>query len=179
MSYTVDYDKFYKEDLAACGKPFKEFEIFFKKNIQEAMSVLDLGCGQGRDAILVAKMGAHVVGVDVSTVGLKQLNRIAKKEKLKIETIVSDLVDFKTRKRFDVIILDRVLHIVATEHEREQVLEKSITYLRKSGYILIADTPLNIISFRKYLKKNNSQLKYVLDNKNYLFVQKWLYILKT
>ncbi|MEZ4951696.1 MAG: methyltransferase domain-containing protein, partial [Saprospiraceae bacterium] len=74
------YDKYYQtEDLF--GSPYPELIAFFTK-LPSKGNVLDLGCGQGRDAIALARMGYSVTGIDNSSVGIKQMNQIAKNEKL-------------------------------------------------------------------------------------------------
>lgn len=39
--------------------------------------MLDLGCGQGRDALLFARAGHRLLGVDVSSVGIEQMRATA------------------------------------------------------------------------------------------------------
>jgi len=53
-----------------CGQPFPEFVQFFVDFDQVNASVLDLGCGQGRDALFIARMGHDVLGVDLSPTGI-------------------------------------------------------------------------------------------------------------
>ena len=73
----VEYDKHYLvEDYF--GKPYKEVVDFFK-NHQPKGTVLDLGCGQGRDSLAIAKLGYCVTGVDHSKVGIDQMIHRAKK----------------------------------------------------------------------------------------------------
>ena len=172
MGYTVEYDKYYKEDKKACGEPFSEIINFLESKKGKNLKALDLGCGQGRDSIPMAQMGYSVIGVDVSKVGLEQLDEISRKNKFKIKTIVGDIIDFKTRERFDVIVVDRVLHILPDSEERETILSRCRSYLKKGGVLLIADTPQNISSFKSYVKKNLKDLKVIFDKKNYLFYEK-------
>ena len=67
----ADYDKYYKtEDLF--GEPYPELIDFFK--IYEPKGkLIDLGCGQGRDSISLAKLGYNVTGIDNSKVGIDQM----------------------------------------------------------------------------------------------------------
>lgn len=45
---------------------------------KEAASMLDLGCGSGRHAVHLAKMGYHVLGIDLSENSIKTANEKAK-----------------------------------------------------------------------------------------------------
>jgi len=137
----MDYEKEYQRAYNICGEPFPEFLDFFNNYDKRSADVLDLGCGQGRDALFIASMGHRVTGVDISPTGVSQMLRTGKKRKLQIEGIVEDIYAYKTRKRFDVILFDRVLHMLPSDKERTVVMKRASTYLRKGGYILIADTP--------------------------------------
>lgn len=38
---------------------------------------MDLGCGQGRDVLFLGRIGYRVIDVDISDVGIQQLNLAA------------------------------------------------------------------------------------------------------
>ena len=54
-------------------------------------AVLDLGCGEGRNALHLAEQGLHVTAVDVSPAAIRKLERHARRKGLDIETEVQDL----------------------------------------------------------------------------------------
>lgn len=141
MGSLVDYDVHYRKGPDQCGQPFPEIVQFFENWSVAKGTGLDLGCGQGRDALVAARRGHHVVGVDLSKVGLEQLRLQADRERLSIEVHCADVVEFRTRRRFDVVILDRVLHLLPTDQERRQALENACRHARKHGVILIVDDP--------------------------------------
>lgn len=141
MSY--DYEIAYKKNTGVCGTPFREIVNFFNNYEKTNASILDLGCGQGRNALFISALGHRVTGVDISPTGISQINKNAEKNGLKIEGIVKDIIIFKTRKRFDIIILDRILHMLSNVHSRIMILNRVISYTKKNGYVLIADTPSN------------------------------------
>lgn len=80
----TDYEKLYQESPNVCGPPFPEFEAFFERYNKTQAKVLDLGCGQGRDALFIARMGHQVVGVDISKTGIAQMLEEAKQEGLEV-----------------------------------------------------------------------------------------------
>lgn len=53
--------------------------------------VLDLGCGQGRNSVWLAKQGHTVAGVDQSEVGLGQSRRLAEQHGVQAEFVLADL----------------------------------------------------------------------------------------
>jgi SAM-dependent methyltransferase len=55
--------------------------------------VVDLGCGRGDNAIVLARAGAHVIGVDSSAQQLARLKRRADQAETRVETHRSDAAD--------------------------------------------------------------------------------------
>jgi len=64
-------------------------------------SFLDLACGIDRLSIPVARSGTRVTGVDIMSSFLEELDRKAKRGKLRIETIQSDMRRINFRNHFD------------------------------------------------------------------------------
>ncbi|MEZ5056275.1 MAG: class I SAM-dependent methyltransferase [Saprospiraceae bacterium] len=129
------YDKYYQtEDLF--GSPYPEMIAFFTK-LPSKGKVLDLGCGQGRDAIALARMGYSVTGIDNSSVGIKQMNQIAKNEKLDLFGQVGDVHSFEQFDQFDIILLDSMFHFNKKEKEKETSLIKKIVSCLKNNCLLV------------------------------------------
>ena len=137
----TDYEKEFQRSDKVCGEPFEEIAAFFRELEIPQASVLDLGCGQGRDAILAARLGHRVVGVDVAETGISQMTEQAEAERLDVTGYVADIIQFEPPEAYDVILLDRVLHMLDSDEVRESVLRKACTHTRKNGYVLVADTP--------------------------------------
>ena len=112
MGSLVDYDVHYAKGPGQCGEPFDEVVRFLNAQYRPGACLLDLGCGQGRDSIVAAEIGYRVLGVDLSSVGLAQLARVAKRKRLPIEVHEADVSTFRSRRRFDLVLLDRVLHLL-------------------------------------------------------------------
>lgn len=132
---TVTYDQYYqKENLF--GQPYREL-IEFLSDYPEKGKVLDLGCGQGRDAIALARLGYAVTGLDNSKVGIMQMNRIAKDEKLNLTGLVENIYSFDKYNEYDIILLDSMLHFTKKEREREIELVRRIVSKAKCGALII------------------------------------------
>lgn len=150
MSDEVKYDRHYRDDPAACGAPFAELRAFCDG--AEPGSVLDLGCGQGRDALMFARAGHRVVGVDVSAVGIEQLREVGEAEGLDVEGVVSDIRTFEPGARFDVVILDRVLHML-TADARDPVLARAMEAVTPGGHLLVAEGPKGMVPVRARVER--------------------------
>ena len=81
--------------------------IFIVERCQLApgSEVLEVGPGWGSFAQYAARQGIKVTGVTISEQSLKFMNDLAAKEKLPITTIMSDVLEFKSDKQFDAVVL--------------------------------------------------------------------------
>lgn len=110
----------------------KEAKIVMKK--EKVKTVLDLGCGQGRDSVYFAENGFFVTSVDISSVALKQLKPIARK--LKIILIKMNVEDISPKiGKFGCIYSN-----MALQYTRRGILEKIILSIHemlvKDGFLL-------------------------------------------
>lgn len=114
---SVNYDKHYHTENLF-GDPYPEL-ISLYSGFEKRGQLLDLGCGQGRDAIALAKIGYEVTGVDHSRVGIKQLGKVAENLNLPIKCILGDIYSFSDFDRYDYILLDSIFHFRKNEREAE------------------------------------------------------------
>lgn len=131
----VTYDKYYQtEDLF--GEPYPEL-IEFLAEFPGRGKILDLGCGQGRDAIALARLGYSVTGIDQSKVGIDQMNQIGQAENLNLVGRVGDIYTFDRFSQFDIILLDSMFHFAKKDKEKEIKLVKKIVSKIKKGSLVI------------------------------------------
>lgn len=138
------YEALYLSDPKVCGDPFPEFVAFADRCNGRGRSVLDLGCGQGRDAFVFARKGFRVVGVDLSPSGVSQMTRRAEEEGLEIVGVVEDVRNYRPSDTFNIIILDRTLHMLPDESDHIAVLDYCASSLKPGGHMLIADERSNM-----------------------------------
>ena len=73
---------------------------------------LDIGAGEGSDAIRLALLGYHVDAVEVSKVGAEKIERFAAEAGAKVRVIASDVQDFVPDESYAAIVCNGVLHYV-------------------------------------------------------------------
>jgi 2-polyprenyl-3-methyl-5-hydroxy-6-metoxy-1,4-benzoquinol methylase len=96
-------------------------------------TVLDLACGDGRNAIYLAQKGFNVTGIDFSEEALKRLRYFADERNLKISTKMMNLNDYGMLlklKSFDNIIINHY-------KPEEQVMEVLPNLLNQKGTLVI------------------------------------------
>lgn len=132
---TVTYDKYYQSENLF-GKPYPELIEFFAKYPKKG-KVLDLGCGQGRDSISLARLGYSVTGIDNSKVGVDQMNQIGKNENLNLVGQVGDIYAFNQFDEFDIVLLDSMFHFAKKDKEKEIELIKKIVSAIRTGTLVV------------------------------------------
>jgi len=74
----------------------------------------DLGAGNGRNTIFLISQSFSVTSVDTSKEGLKILEeKVGNRSKLK--TVLSDVREFETDKKYDIIVTIGLLHFLSKE----------------------------------------------------------------
>ncbi len=65
--------------------------------------VLDIGCGEGKDAVYMAKQGYTVYAFDITKNGIEKTKKMAKEENVDINAFIADINDFEINEKFDII----------------------------------------------------------------------------
>ena len=77
--------------------------------------LLDLGSGEGRNAVYFAKNGFDVTAVDISLPGLEKTKRYAEEVAVKVKTIHADIITYEPEDTYDVIFSTGALHYLPPE----------------------------------------------------------------
>lgn len=101
------YDALYQQPGYYWGrKPnqlSKEALGYFPPEAARGKKAIDLGAGEGRDAICMARHGFRVVAMDTSLPGLEKAARWASVEGLTVETVRASLLDFRLSETYDLV----------------------------------------------------------------------------
>ena len=99
--------------------------------------VCDLGCGSGRHAIPMAKMGLTVIALDMSRKALSFVEEVACEENLNIETLYCNLPKIPlASSSIDAIVSTNVIH-----HAKLKAINETISEMHRvlapGGYVLV------------------------------------------
>jgi len=108
------WEKTYKDDnITTFGiepnSMIKERWPMFVKN----GSVLEVGCGEGKNAIFLAQKGFSVDAFDISASGISKLKHLALKNQVVLNAWVQDLCKYDFKKEYDVVTSHGTLHFVS------------------------------------------------------------------
>jgi tellurite methyltransferase len=79
------------------------------------LKLLDIGCGEGRNAVFFARNGYIVSAFDASTVGVEKTKLLAAEAQVPIEVQVGDICRYQLKDQFDVLFSTGVLQYVLPE----------------------------------------------------------------
>jgi tellurite methyltransferase len=101
-------------------------------------TALDLGCGEGRDSIFLARHGFKVTSVDRSQAGIKKLAAIAREHGLPIVTVVEDVAAHRIEpSAYDMICLVTILdHLSRQDSAR---VSRRVCEGLKAGGVVFAE----------------------------------------
>ncbi|NCV12052.1 MAG: class I SAM-dependent methyltransferase [Rhodobacteraceae bacterium] len=149
----VKYDEYYSAQNHALGSAFKDATAFFQ-NLEVGQTMLDVGVGQGRDAIPLAQMGHRVIGIDLSSIGIEPLKNAAASQHFNIDTEVAELSTNSPTERLDIIIFDRTLHMITNTIERENAFSRYLDFIQPQGQIVLIDACKNMADFHACMDKH-------------------------
>jgi tellurite methyltransferase len=101
----TQWDQRYAKPTFVFGKSPAKFLAENYHFIPFEGSVLDMGMGEGRNAVFLAQKGYKVTGVDLSSVAVKKSYLLAQEFGVKIKGVVASLRDYKIQpETYDAII---------------------------------------------------------------------------
>ena len=105
MSIRTNYEKWYEGDQYYWGlEPASCLDELMKLCPPSAgIKVLDIGCGEGKDAVYMTQKGYDVTAFDLTDNGIRKTLALADQRGVKIKAFVDDINTFDTDEQFDII----------------------------------------------------------------------------
>src|SRR5262249_16620848 len=99
---------------------------------------IDFGCGEGVNALYLARRGFRVTGVDVSPAAIARAREIAAQAGVSVQYHVGDVLDLQAcaTGRYDFGINIGCLHMLVTEEHRRQHIREMGRVLKPGGLLL-------------------------------------------
>lgn len=84
------------------------------------LRLIDIGAGEGRDAVFFAERGLDVTAVDISPAGLEKSQRLAEERGVRLTTIEADANEFEFPEPMDVVFSSGAIQFVLPKYRRRQ-----------------------------------------------------------
>lgn len=113
----ADYENRYQKDDYYWGVVPNQlcYEIMKLKPPVKPLKVLDIGCGEGKDAVFLAKNGYFVSAFDATDNGIEKAKQLADKVGVYVDFFKANIEDFRLTKNYDIILCSGVMHFVRPE----------------------------------------------------------------
>lgn len=135
---SVAWDEFYEERkfqapfITQNTMPDENLVEFLCKN-SNIKSAAELGCGEGRNAVYMAKQGISVTAFDISSTAIKNAKNIAKDCNVSIDFRCQDVIKNKMSGEYDFVYDSGLLHHLPP-HRRITYIELLQTILKPGGF---------------------------------------------
>lgn len=130
---TAYWNQYYKNDV--CSRLPSPFAQYVAILVEPGRQLLELGCGNGRDAVYLAGQGLRVTALDISPVAIEQLQAQAVPG---AEFICADFVnsDIHTPGAYDYAYSRFTLHSI-NQNQEQLLLQRVFTGLRPGGKLFV------------------------------------------
>ncbi len=130
-----EYDNCYQKD-AWFGSRESHLLDRYGEYLQPGTRVLDVGVGQGRNALPLARRGCRVTGLDNSQVAISTVQQAAEKEGLDLALHQTTFADFPPSEPFDTILCFGLLQMLSPQ-DSASLLERIDFWLRPGGVLFL------------------------------------------
>lgn len=96
---------------------------------------LDLGAGEGTDAIKLALLGYEVDALEASSVGAEKIENFSRANRVRVNVLNQDVRLFQPTRKYDVVICNGLLHYI---EDKPLILGKIDEATKAGGYNLVS-----------------------------------------
>lgn len=146
---TEYFEKLYAETACKWGlKP--DFILVHFLELFPKGTVLDLGMGEGRNAVFLAEKGFEVEGVDLSKTAVNRCIQFAKERNVAIKAYVDDLRAFRiVEDKYSLILAAGASLNFLKKSEIEEVAARMRKGVKKGGFVYVSVISTNDPFFKK------------------------------
>jgi tellurite methyltransferase len=106
------------------------------------LKILDIGCGEGKDAVFFARCGYDVSAFDISEAGIEKTRRLADKARVNVRVFRANIWDYRLDEKYDVLFSSGALHYIKPDL-RDEVMANYKANVNENG----------IVTFHVFVKK--------------------------
>lgn len=135
--FRTQYEKCYDQEEYYWGlepAPFLKDLLEITGRNPSELKVLDIGCGEGKDAVYMAQQGCNVSAFDITQSGIRKTKLLAEKRGVEINAFVADINDFEINEKFDIVYSTGTIQYLFSDRI-EAFFEKIKDMVNVGGYV--------------------------------------------
>ena len=98
----------------------------------ERIKVLDIACGEGKDAVFFARAGYDVDAFDIIDKGVEKTKRLADKARVHVNVFKANISDYRLDTMYDIIYSSGALHYIKPQL-RDEILTNYRSHTAEGG----------------------------------------------
>ncbi|MDR2532630.1 MAG: helix-turn-helix domain-containing protein [Oscillospiraceae bacterium] len=106
------------------------------------LKLLDIGCGEGKDAVFFARCGYDVSAFDISDAGIEKTKRLAESANVHVRAFKANMFDYRLDENYDILYSSGVLAYIKPGL-RSEIMENYKAHVSPNG----------IAAFQAFVKK--------------------------
>jgi tellurite methyltransferase len=176
----ADYNNKYSNTECYWGANPHSLVVELAKLLPAGAKILDLGAGEGKDAIYLVEQGFDITAVDSSKIGIKKIKQLAQQQDLSIKVKVDDIISYLDKcGTYDAIIGINVLQFLK-QNDINKVIENIQSKTNSEGFNALSafvmpsrykkEIPINK---GRYLFKQKELQKYYAKWNFIEYAEKW------
>lgn len=128
------YEEQYKTDGYYWGTAPNDvcYEVLRRYPPTRRLRLLDIGCGEGKDAVFFARNGYDVTAFDVTDAGVEKTKRLAEQAGVRVTAFKADILDYRLDSSFDILYSSGVLHYMRPEY-RDEIFDNYRRFTKDGG----------------------------------------------
>lgn len=99
-------------------------------------TVLDIGCGEGKDAVFLARNGYQVMAFDCAESGLEKAKKLAEQYNVCVDFFKADIHEYRLENQVDVVYSSGVFHYIRN-NLRKELVDNYKQYVKTGGLAVI------------------------------------------
>ena len=96
------------------------------------LKVLDIGCGEGKDAVFLARCGYDVSAFDIAEAGIEKTKRLAEKANVHVNAFQANILDYRLDSEYDILYSSGVLQYIKPQL-RDEIINNYQAYTKTNG----------------------------------------------
>ncbi|MCL1824194.1 MAG: methyltransferase domain-containing protein [Oscillospiraceae bacterium] len=96
------------------------------------LKVLDIGCGEGKDAVFFARCGYDVSAFDISDAGIEKTKRLADKAGVHVNAFKADICDYRLDSKYDILYSNGSFHCIKPDL-RDEIMSNYKANINENG----------------------------------------------